>query len=72
MRYIVICFYEHLGIDHRRVDFNSLNKAYAFVGGCRMSETPYLLFDSKEHKVMEYCCYDMPKEKMIKIVEESL
>ena len=71
-RYLVIAFYENLGIKKRITDYASKNKAYEYISGLRMCETPYLAFDTKSNKIIDIGLYGRyTKEKMIQVIDEE-
>jgi len=45
MKWLVYAFYPHLGIPVRVLDFNSTGEMLDYVGGLRMTDTPYAIQD---------------------------
>ena len=71
-RYLVIAFYENLGIKKRVTRYSSINDMYEYISGLRMCETPYLAFDTKLNKMLDIGLYgDYTKEKMIQVIDEE-
>ena len=66
-RYLVLAFYEHLGIHCRVVDFSNQHEAYDYINGLRMCETPYLAKDWKTGKVFDRCNYGMTPDRMAEL-----
>lgn len=71
-RYLVIAFYENLGIKKRVTRYSSINDMYEYISGLRMCETPYLAFDTKSNKIIDIGLYGgYTKEKMIQVIDEE-
>ena len=71
-RYIVIAFYENLGIKKRVTEYSNKNDAYEYMGGLRLCDTPYLAFDVKKREIFDINLVEgYTKDKMIKAVMED-
>lgn len=71
-RYLVIAFYENLGIKKRVTRYSSKNNAYEYISSLRMCETPYLAFDTQTNKIIDIGLYGgYTKEKMINVIYEE-
>lgn len=71
-RYLVVAFYENLGIKKRITDYSNKNDAYEYIGGLRMCDTPYLAFDNKTREIFDICTDNYyTREKMIEVIQED-
>ena len=66
-KYLVYAFYENLAKHKRITGYNSLREAIDYINGLIMCETPYMLIDYNSGKLMRYNCFELDREKMIKI-----
>jgi hypothetical protein len=71
-RYLVIAFYENLGINKRITDYSNKDDAYEYIGGLRLCDTPYLALDTKQQKIFDLGLADgYTIEKMIAVIQEN-
>lgn len=70
MRYLVTAYYPKLPIKARTLDFTSTEEMYEYVGGLRLTDTPYTIhtIDSIDRvKMIEVEYYGMSRAQMAEL-----
>lgn len=70
MRYTVIAFYPTLPIKKRITEYSRKDEAFEYISGLRFCETPYILFDNKNGKVIDRENYDMQVVEMLEMIQK--
>jgi len=70
-KYLVYAFYENLAKHKRITGYNSLTKVGDYVSGLRMCETPYLIIDNINIKLIDVQYFGMKKERLIEIFKDN-